>query len=628
MTLSFSPRYYQQAAVDAIWQALKVFQDNPCAELPTGAGKSWVLAMLAHDATTNWNGRVLILAHRKELLQQNFEKINALLPDEISLGIYSAGLKSRDTDSQVLVAGIQSVFSKGCELGGFDIVIVDEAHLIPTSGDGMYRTLIDTLKVLRPHVRIIGLTATPYRLKGGRVCRPENILNRICYRISVAELIEQEFLCPIYSNEAHAKIDTSGLHVRGGEFIQSEADALWEDDELIQRAVNEILERTKDRNKVLIFAQGINHSERVRELIVEAGCDCEGVYGHTSSTERDVILQEFQDGQIKYLTNCEVLTTGFDCTDIDCVVLLRPTASAGLYYQMVGRGFRIDPSKKNCLVLDFAGNIVRHGPVDELSQKMENSNSGNSPGETPMKTCPECEHMINISVMLCPHCGHEWEPEQSAGHDDKPTNAPILSSQGPKRPSVNYCLEPVQDINFRVHTKKGADEDHPKTLWVKYEFGLTNNASEWLCFEHTGFPRVKARERWNKFTGNTDYPANCADAKTELEMLQLPGGKFNWPVYVLMKHERGKDWPEIVQLIWESDLSDYQSVPGWEPVCESCGRKTFPQLKKKQCLYCSNWYETPTLVPSDLDGFYEDESAEPESQEYDRVSVEDMEVPF
>ncbi len=129
-------RPYQQAAVDAVYEHLRSRDDNPCVVLPTGAGKSLVIGKIASDAVSLWGGRVLVLAHVKELLEQNADKIRRICPD-LSVGIYSAGLKRRDTDTPVLVAGIQSVYKRACELEPFDLVVIDECHLI-SKDTGIY----------------------------------------------------------------------------------------------------------------------------------------------------------------------------------------------------------------------------------------------------------------------------------------------------------------------------------------------------------------------------------------------------------------------------------------------------------------------------------------------------------
>lgn len=214
-------RPYQQAAVDAVYKHLRERDDNPCVVLPTGTGKSLVIAKLVRDAVEQWNGRVLILAHVKELLEQNAGKIKILCPD-IPIGIFSAGLKSRDTEESVIVAGIQSVYDKACDLGVFDLIIVDEAHLIVPDGDGMYRTFLKDMQVINPRVRLIGLTATPFRLKGGLICKPENLLNEVCYEAGLKAMIAQGYLAPLISRAGRTEAKLDNLHIRGGEFIGDE----------------------------------------------------------------------------------------------------------------------------------------------------------------------------------------------------------------------------------------------------------------------------------------------------------------------------------------------------------------------------------------------------------------------
>jgi len=197
-------RPYQQEAVDAVYEHLRTKDTNPCVVLPTGTGKSLVLAKIASDAVTLWGGRVLILAHVKELLEQNADKVRRLCP-ELKVGVYSAGLNSRDTRESVIVAGIQSVYNKACDLGRFDLVIVDECHLLAPDDEGMYRTFLKDMKVINPDVRLIGLTATPFRLKGGAICKPENLLNEVCYEAGLKEMIAQGYLSPLVSRAGHAE---------------------------------------------------------------------------------------------------------------------------------------------------------------------------------------------------------------------------------------------------------------------------------------------------------------------------------------------------------------------------------------------------------------------------------------
>ncbi|MFN5959317.1 MAG: DEAD/DEAH box helicase [Planctomyces sp.] len=359
-------RQYQSDSIAAVYEHLRTRDDNPCVVIPTGGGKTPVIATICRDAVGHWGGRVVLLAHVKELLEQAADKLRVIAPD-VPMGIYSAGLKRKDLGYAVTVAGIQSIWKKACDLGPVDLIIVDEAHMVPAEDDGMYRQFIADAKVVNPNVRIIGLTATPYRMKSGSICAAENILNHVCYEVGVRELIVQGFLSPLKTKAGLQKISTDDLHVRAGEFVASEVEDLMDKEGLVEGACAEIAEHTKDRSATLIFSSGIRHGQHIVDVLkTKHGIECGFVTGATPDGVRAAILGRFRsggEGGLKYLCNVNVLTTGFDAPHIDCVALVRPTMSPGLYYQMVGRGFRLHPGKTDCLVLDFGGNVLRHGPV-------------------------------------------------------------------------------------------------------------------------------------------------------------------------------------------------------------------------------------------------------------------------
>src|SRR5262245_39751582 len=246
-----SLRPYQEAAKQAVWGHLRARDDNPCVVIPTAGGKTPVMASVCKDAVGLWQGRVLILAHVKELLQQTADKLTKVCP-EVRFGVYSAGLKRRDTQAPVVVAGVQSVYRRACELGPFDLALVDEAHLIPPEGDGMYRQLLADAKVVNPQMRVVGFTATPFRLKSGMICAPDAILNEVCYEVGVRELIRDGYLCPLVSKAGRVAADTAGLHERGGEFVVDEAEALMDTDALVEAACAEVAEHARGRSAVLV----------------------------------------------------------------------------------------------------------------------------------------------------------------------------------------------------------------------------------------------------------------------------------------------------------------------------------------------------------------------------------------
>lgn len=532
-------RLYQQQAVEAVYRHLRERDDNPVVVMPMGSGKSCVIGQLAADVAARWKGRVLILAHVRELLEQNANKIRRFQP-ELDVGVYSAGLNRRDTAQRVIVAGIQSIYKRARELEAFDLILVDEVHLVTNDGDGMYRQFLSEAKVLNPHLRVIGLTATPFRLDSGPICGPEHILNEVCYEIGIKELIRDGFLCPLVSKSGIAKVDTSALHVRAGEFVADEVEDLMDQDTVVEAACAEIVDRTQDRKACLIFACGVKHGRHVASVIQDKyGLECGFVCGDTPTIERDELLARFRGDQgkrlferppLKYLVNVNVLTTGFDAPNIDCVALLRPTMSPGLYYQMIGRGFRLHPGKQNCLILDYGGNVLRHGPVDQVKLKSRDS-FGN--GLAPAKECPECHAVIAAGYAACPDCGHLFPPPDRQTHESKASEAGVLSGQ------VTLTTHRVKDVYYSVHTKRDAREGDPQTMRVDYKVGWHEYKSEWICFEHSGFARQKAVAWWSR--RSPDPVPDSAERAVEL----AEGGALAATFSIVVRSVAGEPYDRV-----------------------------------------------------------------------------------
>jgi len=523
-------RPYQIEAVNAVYNHLRERDDNPCVVIATAGGKTPIASTICRDAVLRWNGRVLILAHVKELLEQAAQKLEAICPD-VHVGIYSAGLKRKDTLAPVIIAGIQSVYKHADELGTFDLIIVDEAHMIPPNGDGIYQTFLKDMKDINPNIRLIGLTATPYRMKSGMICNETSLLNHICYEIGVKELITQGYLCPLISKAGKREVDTSKLHIRAGEFIASETEELMDEDNLVLSACAEIISYTKDRKSCLIFAAGIKHGEHIANVLrKEYNVEVECVFGETSSLFREQHIENFKNEKLKYLVNVGVLTTGFDAPNIDCVVLLRPTNSPGLFYQACGRGFRIHPEKENCLVLDFSGNIMRHGPVDSIKIK----EPGKGDGEAPAKKCPNCYSVIHAAYQKCPDCGHEFPAPERNKHESHAATSGIISGQ------VTITDYDVKSIDYSVHYKRNAASDMPPTMRVEYCTGFNQYISEWVCPEHTGYARAKF-EAWWQQRSHAPLPQY-----TEEAVLLSRQGALAPTLKIIVKNIAGEKFDRIV----------------------------------------------------------------------------------
>lgn len=501
-----SLRRYQQEAIDSLWDYVSRNETNPVVILPTGAGKGVLLAQIAKDVV-GWNGRLVILAHVKELLAQTAENIQRLAP-EIPCGIYSAGLKSRDLGYPVTVAGIQSVYQRAEELGAVDIVAIDESHRIPPDGEGMYRTFLEEARNLNPNVRLVGLTATPFRTGSGYIYGKDQLFADACFEIGVRELIRDGWLSPLKSKSTAQKIDTSRVSLRGGEFVQTELEsAATESLEHVVLACMEIAAKTQDRKSVLVFAVGIKHAGMIAQYLADMDSGSVAtVFGDTPSDERAATIRDFRSGTIKYLVNCEVLTTGFDAPATDCVAILRPTMSPGLFYQMVGRGFRKAEGKEDCLILDFGQNLARHGPVDQVSPSGLGGGSGKA---DPWKECGACFEVVRRTCDICPDCGAKFEKiSRGIGHEKESQGSAILTEP-----------EEVTEVRYSPHLKKDAPVGHPLTLRVDYLIGL-RCVSEFVCLEHEGYARQKA-VRWWKERSSDPVPKTVADALEIIEMKKI-----------------------------------------------------------------------------------------------------------
>ena len=548
-------REYQKQAINACYEYMRKSTGNGCIVLPTGSGKSVVLAQICSDAVSLWDGRVLVLTHVQELIEQNAGKIKHFLGDNF-VGIYSAGLKQKDMHQPVIAASIQSIYKKAFEFEPFDLIIIDESHLIPVSGEGMYLSFLRDAKIVNPNIRIVGCTATPYRTGTGMICGPDNILNEICYEIGIKELIRDGFLSPLRSKASKTRIDTSGLHVRGGEFISNELEDLMDTDSRVKAACLEILEYTQDRNAVLIFAAGVDHGKHIQRIFQENhNIECGFVSGDSPDGWRKKMIDDFRSGKLKYLCNVNVLTTGFDAPNIDCIAMLRPTMSPGLYYQMVGRSFRICDGKKDSLVLDFGGNILRHGPVDCLGVT-DAAVRGN--GDAPAKECPQCNEIIHAAYARCPSCGYEFPPPEKTKHDTTASSEGILSDQA----SVNEYQ--VQEVLYNVHTKKSAKTQSPRTMRVQYKIGFGSYISEWICFEHSGFARHKA-EIWWKQRSDSAVPDD-----SEMAAFFATNGRLKEPIKIIVKSIPGQKFDQITGYQFEDpELSEWQfdkNIPDFVPV--------------------------------------------------------------
>lgn len=400
--MTYQLRPYQRAAVDGLWRYLAEGRGRaPLIVAPTGAGKSIILAAICREwLESDPEVQILIATHVKELVEQNADKLAALVGMG-AVGIHSAGLNRRDCDERVIVGGVQSLVNRVADLGPRHVVIVDEAHRIPRDGDGQYRTL---LRAVQPRA-LVGLTATPGRMDSGPLHEGDGALfDGIAYDIDMASLIKDGYLARLRPQRTKAQLDLTGARIERGDFVMDEIEDALSDREVLTAAVREWMEA--DRKHTLAFCASIKQAEVLTELFREHGFDAELITGATPAIDRERWIARFKAGDPPVLVNVMVLTTGFDAPNIDCIFCVRPMASTGLYVQVMGRGSRLAPDKTECLVLDFAQNVARHGPVNcPVWQKKKSGADPVTESGPLVKVCANCGAEIARAATSCEFCG-------------------------------------------------------------------------------------------------------------------------------------------------------------------------------------------------------------------------------
>lgn len=480
-----TPRPYQHEALDALHNHICEKDTNPCIVIPTGGGKSALIAWIIKKWKTEYQHvRINVLAHRKELIEQNYEELLSMRPD-FDVGIFSAGLHRKDYDADVLFASIDSIYKRSGEFQPWDVLMVDEAHRIPPKGEGKYRTFLQGCRRWNPGLRLIGWTATPFRMGCGSICHRDHLLNEICYEAKVTDLIHDGFLSHLRSKVGVTQPDLNGVRRNsGGDYITSSLSRVTNRDDVVRRAVEEAvrLMDIEDRKHAVFFCVDIEHCDKVNAELQRLGVNSRSVNSKTRPEIRERIANDFKSGNLSAVCNVNVYTEGFNATCTDCIVLLRPTLSEGLFSQMVGRGLRLHVGKSYCLVLDFANCIDEHGPIDLLGGQ-----------RVPMAICEICRESFSRALGECPHCG--WRiPKKILEKLEKSDNEKRLHGVNAANKSILSGVPetvPVHAVFTSRHRKPGS----PDMVRVQYRSGSAMY-SEYICLDHEGYAGVKAKRWW------------------------------------------------------------------------------------------------------------------------------------
>lgn len=552
-------REYQIDGLNAIWDYYeKGNKGNACLAWPTGTGKSVVPAIFIESVMRLWpTQRFLMITHVKELIQQNY---NVLLKVWFNapVGIYSAGLKQKDYAHSIVYGGIQSMIKNPMQFGFRDIIFIDEAHLISQEDSSMYLTFIAAMKLINPNLKVIGLTATPFRMGQGYITDGglfTDIVHDLTSMDNFNKLISDGYLAPLIPLRTKTELNVNEVSVQKGEFVASSLQKAVDKQEITFQGLREVVDAGANRNAWLLFASGIEHAEHIAEMLGSFGIDCAPIHSKRPSNYNDDAINAFKSGELKSLVNYGKLTTGFDYPSIDLIGMFRPTLSVPLWIQMLGRGTRpVYPAgmpletveqrleairsshKQNCLVMDFARNTPRLGPINDPQIPRK---KGESQGEVPIKICDNCGAYNHTRVQFCCQCGNEFEfkikikakagTEELIRTNDK-IETPIIELFDVDRVSYNRHIK----IDRKTKTALSAP-----MIKVQYMCGL-RTFNEWVLMQGTGLNLHRAHEWWRMRT-KENIPATTDEALSRLSELRVPR---KIEVHVNLKY------PEIKRVIW------------------------------------------------------------------------------
>lgn len=536
-------------------------RENGLIIMPTGTGKSLVIADLVKQICCSWPGtRILMLTHVKELIEQNYEKLIAHWPFAPA-GIYSAGIGRKEI-TNVTFGGIQSVNKQVHNFGKVDILIVDECHRMGGGANTTYSKVVDFLKKVNPHLIVIGLTATAYRMKGGNLIDGQ-LFNHVI--VDMTEMnyfnwfFDEGYLAPITPFKGQVEIDLTGVRKQGGEFVQADLQAAADKEYITRQAITEMatIAEEEDRKHWLIFATGVDHVEHIVTEIQRQGYTAVAVHSKMSQSQRDENIKLYLEGKVVALVNMGVLTTGFDAPFTNLMGILRATDSASLWVQILGRGTRpyyskgydlstkqgrldaIEFSEKpDCIVLDFAGNGLRLGPINDPLTPKKKKKGG---GDAPIRECDNCFYQMHPSIRTCPKCGKYFPPEIKFDGKSKETEL-IAKVKKDKTPEVHIFK--VDTVTYKV--RRGSNEK-PDYLEITYLCGLRRFTKP-LCLDHTGYAAKLSRDWWRAATGTEDnVPESTQEAFTRHGECASPKNIRVWV---------NKKYPEILNIDYTGELDE------------------------------------------------------------------------
>ena len=463
------------------------------------------------------------MAHREILVRQAYEKLVKVWPEaELQVGLACAGASSRvEVDRPVVIGSPQTLCNRLGEMPPVHLLIIDECHRVPSADrPSQYRELIQRLEAYYPQLRVLGVTATPFRLGHGfihgRRCKPgaRNWWPRLHYQVSMAELIEAGFLAPYRALEAlDIEADLARLKRTGGDYNQGQLEAVMTRPVHIDGAVEAYRRWGEGRQHVVVFCVSIRHAELVAEAFAAAGLASGVVHSELPRARRMETLERFESGRLQVVANVGVLTEGWDSAAVDCLLLCRPTLSPALYVQIVGRGLRTCPGKADLLILDLSGNCRQHGDPNDPHVRVPDGKKQPEDQANRFKACPQCQHLLPPAARVCSYCGHAW-PEDELVDAGAPLDMRALSWTPQRIKVLAWSVDLHRSLRGHVMLRLDIDGQNG---------GPPLRVSHYLDIEGASglFARGKARETWLLLAGSKP-PASLAEAMDRRGEIKLP----------------------------------------------------------------------------------------------------------
>jgi DNA repair protein RadD len=525
--MSITLRDYQLEAVDSIYAYFNKHDGNPILVLPGGTGKSIILAGFTARALHEYpTTRIMCLTHVKELIEQNASKLKTIWP-AAPMGVYSAGLKSKQIGYQVTFGGIQSVRNNVAAFGWIDILLIDECHLVSPAESTSYQQVIGMLRMINPHMKVIGFTATDYRIGLGRIT-DGGIFTDIAINMGSIEwwnrFIAAGHLVPPIPFKTATAIDTSNVGIQAGDFAQAGLQRASDTTELNYRIASEMCHMGVSRRKWLTFCSGIEHAEHMAELFRSFGIPSATIHSKMPRDEVDRRIVAHKRNEIRNMCTHGMCTIGYDDPEIDFIGMLRASMSAAWWVQAVSRGTRPSPGKQNVLIGDFARNTERLGPInDPVIPRMK----GEKAGDPPVRLCDACGAYNHASARVCAMCGQEFTVKNKL--IAIPTGTELLRSD---LPVTEWW--PVMRCIYHTHKSKSNNE----SIRVQYICQNFKVVSEFQTFEGAPFRVHKAKQWWRQIM-EMEPPSDNA---TALYYLQQNHARSPTKIHVWVNRQ----FPEIL----------------------------------------------------------------------------------